>query len=128
MSDLDKWRRRLSSIDAELLKLVAERHVLTERIGEFKRATGAATRDFAREKEVLDLARSQARQLGLSPDLAESLMSTLIRSSLTQQERARRQRRRAGRWPDGAGDRRRGQDGPLVRGLPRFAGLRRRNR
>lgn len=89
MSDLDQWRKRLSSIDAELLKLVAERHVLTEKIGEFKRATGAATRDFAREKEVLGLARDQAQRLGLSPDLAENLMSTLIRASLAQQEQAR---------------------------------------
>ncbi len=89
MSDLDKWRKRLSSIDAEILQLVAERHTLTEKIGELKRSTGTATRDFAREKEVLDLARSEARRLGLSPELAETLMRTLIRSSLTQQEQAR---------------------------------------
>jgi len=89
MSDLGKWRERLSAIDAELLRLVAERHALTGKIGEFKRATGAATRDFAREKEVLELARKQALSLGLSPELAERLMSTLIRASLTQQERAR---------------------------------------
>lgn len=89
MSDLDRWRARLSSIDSELLKLVAERQTLTAKIGQFKRDQGIGTRDFAREKDVLELARKEAQRLGLPESLAEELMRSLIRSSLTQQERAR---------------------------------------
>ncbi|NNF52413.1 MAG: bifunctional chorismate mutase/prephenate dehydrogenase [Gammaproteobacteria bacterium] len=89
MADLENWRKRLSVIDTQLMELVAERHQLTERIGEYKRARGISTRDFAREKDVLEMAAGHARRLGLPESLAEDLMRSLIRSSLTQQERAR---------------------------------------
>ncbi len=89
MSELDQWRTRLSAIDTELLQLAAERQLLTGKIGEYKRARGIGTRDFAREKEVLEIARREAGRLGLPVGLAEDLMRSLIRSSLTQQERAR---------------------------------------
>ncbi len=89
MSELENWRSRLSNIDTELLQLVAERHELTEKIGEYKRARGMATRDYAREKEVLGIAAKHARRLGIPVALAENLMRSLIRASLTQQEQAR---------------------------------------
>ena len=58
-------------------------------IGEVKQQSGQATRNFAREKQVLDLAREHALELGIPTGLAEALMELLIRSSLTKQERAR---------------------------------------
>ena len=54
-----------------------------------KRATGRATRDFGREREVILRGRTAAERLGVSPDLAESLLRQLIQSSLTTQEQAR---------------------------------------
>jgi chorismate mutase/prephenate dehydrogenase len=87
--DLDELRARLSAIDRQIIQLAAERQAAVEQIGELKRATGMATRDFSREKQVLEAARDQALALGLPPGLAESLMRPLIRSSLTNQERAR---------------------------------------
>ena len=54
-----------------------------------KRATGRATRDFAREREVILRGRTAAQGLGLPPDLAESLLRQLIHSSLATQEQAR---------------------------------------
>lgn len=86
---LEELRARLSAIDRQIIGLAAERQTLVERIGEVKRKAGVATRDFRREKQVLDAVRSQAIELGLPPELAESLMRLLIRSSLTKQERAR---------------------------------------
>jgi chorismate mutase/prephenate dehydrogenase len=53
-----------------------------------KRATGHATRDFNREREVLLAAREAGRQYGVSPQLAEDILRLLIRSSLTTQEQA----------------------------------------
>ena len=50
---------------------------------------GQSTRNFAREKQVIDMAREQAEELGIPPNLAEALMELLIRSSLTKQEHAR---------------------------------------
>jgi chorismate mutase/prephenate dehydrogenase len=89
MKSLQDLRARLDVIDRELLERVAERQALSGRIAEVKRATGQGTRDFAREREVLLKARRDAEALGVPPGLAESILHSLIRSSLTTQERAR---------------------------------------
>lgn len=86
--DLTALRERLTAIDAELLQLVAERQRLSQEIARVKRATGHATRDFGREREVVMNARGAASRLGVPPGVAESLMRLLIRSSLATQEQA----------------------------------------
>ncbi len=86
---LDKLRAELSTIDRQLVELIAKRQQVVGKIGANKLSTGRATRDFEREKEVLDLARDHATNLGTDPDLAESIMRALIRSSLASQERER---------------------------------------
>lgn len=87
--DLKELRDKLSALDRDLLELVAQRQAMVERIGEVKQQGGQPTRNFAREKQVIDMARTHAVDLGIPPDLAETLMELLIRSSLTKQERAR---------------------------------------
>jgi chorismate mutase/prephenate dehydrogenase len=89
MKSLADLRARLDVIDHELLQLVAERQSLGKQIAEVKRAAGQPTRDFRREREVLLKARRDAEALGVSPALAESLLQSLIRGSLTTQEQAR---------------------------------------
>ena len=87
--NLEELRNNLSSVDRKLIELIAERHRIVSAIGTRKRATGRATRDYEREKDVLDLARSQAESLNIDPRLAEEIVTALIRSSLTSQERDR---------------------------------------
>ncbi|MEE8046201.1 MAG: prephenate dehydrogenase/arogenate dehydrogenase family protein [Dehalococcoidia bacterium] len=87
--NLEELRNNLSSIDRQLIELIAERHRIVSAIGQSKRSTGAATRDYEREKVVLDLARSQAVSLNIDPNLAEEIVTALIRSSLVSQERDR---------------------------------------
>ena len=89
MKSLEELRARLDVIDHELLQLVAERQSLGKQIAEVKRSAGQPTRDFRREREVLLKARQDAEALGVSPALAEALLQSLIRGSLTTQERAR---------------------------------------
>jgi chorismate mutase/prephenate dehydrogenase len=79
----------LTQIDGQLLELVARRQALSEQVAAVKRATGRPTRDFGREREVILLGRNNAQRLGVSPDLAESLLRQLIQSSLATQEQAR---------------------------------------
>lgn len=86
---LEELRNELSAVDKRLVELVAERQRLVGRIGRNKQSTGTGTRDYAREKDVLDMARSQAESLGLDPQLAENILRELIRSSLASQERDR---------------------------------------
>lgn len=87
--NLDDLRSALTELDGELLALVARRQALSEQVAAVKRATGRATRDFAREREVILRGRNAAERLGLKPALAESLLRQLIQSSLATQEQAR---------------------------------------
>jgi chorismate mutase/prephenate dehydrogenase len=87
--NLDELRAALSDLDGQLVELVARRQALSEQVAEVKRATGRPTRDFGREREVILRARNAAARLGVSPNLAESLLRRLIESSLTTQEHAR---------------------------------------
>src|ERR1700731_324778 len=87
--NLDELRSALTTLDGQLLELVARRQALSEQVAAVKRATGRATRDFGREREVILRGRTTAERLGVSPDLAESLLRQLIQSSLTTQEHAR---------------------------------------
>ncbi len=86
--DLTELRARLTQLDAELLKLIAERQRISEEVARAKRATGHPTRDFQRERDVLMNARAAAQKLGLAPALADNLLRLLIRSSLATQEHA----------------------------------------
>jgi chorismate mutase/prephenate dehydrogenase len=87
--NLEELRSRLSAVDGRLIELIAERQRLAGEIGRHKQSTGRATRDFEREKNVLDMARATAKSLSIDPNIAEEVMRTLIRSSLTSQERDR---------------------------------------
>ena len=87
--NLDELRSHLSSVDRRLIELIAERQRLVGEIGRSKQSTGRATRDFEREKDVLDMVRQKAESLSVDPNVAEEVMRALIRSSLTSQERDR---------------------------------------
>ncbi len=87
--DLQDLRNRLNALDRQLLELIAERQSVVEQVGELKRSSSQATRDYAREKQVLDGARQNARELGVAPEIAADVMRLLIKTSLTRQERAR---------------------------------------
>src|SRR6202050_3712828 len=85
---LDELRRHLDELDRHLLQTIAERQGTRREIARVKRATGYPTRDYARERDVIVGARSNAEQIGVSPDVAETVIRLLIRSSLTTQEQA----------------------------------------
>src|ERR1700676_3055991 len=87
--NLDELRTALTDHDGQLVEIVARRQALSEQVAAVKRATGRATRDFGREREVILRGRNTAARLGVSPDLAESLLRQLIQSSLATQEQAR---------------------------------------
>ena len=86
--NLDELRRQLDQLDQQLLQIIAARQATSREIARVKRSTGYPTRDYGREREVLLGARNYAGNLGISPDVAETVMRLLIRSSLTTQERA----------------------------------------
>jgi len=88
MSSLEDLRQRIDELDRQILELVGKRQETSREIIRAKRATGHATRDYNRERDVLLAARDAGRQYGVSPQLAENILRLLIRSSLTTQEQA----------------------------------------
>jgi len=85
-NDLRALREKLDRIDRALVEAAAERQRIVSEIGRIKRDGGRQLRDFRREREVLDGVRRHAGSLGLEPDIAEHLLTTLIEASLTRQE------------------------------------------
>lgn len=86
---LDDLRKQLSAVDGQIVDLIAERQRLVGEIGRDKQSRGVGTRDYAREKDVLDMARAHAERAGIDPELAEDVLRKLIHSSLASQERER---------------------------------------
>ena len=86
---LEDLRKQLTAVDAQIVDLIAERQRIVSDIGRTKQTTGTGTRDYAREKDVLDMGRRRAEQAGIDPDLAEDILRQLIRTSLASQERER---------------------------------------
>ena len=86
---LKDLRKQLTAIDEQIVDLIAQRQRIVGDIGRNKQSTGVGTRDYAREKDVLDMGRQRAEQVGIDPDLAEEVLRKLIRSSLASQERER---------------------------------------
>ena len=86
---LDEFRKKLSTVDRRLIELIAERQQIVAEISKSKLSSGTGTRDYAREKDVLDMGRNHAVALGVDPDLAESFLQMLIKTSLESQERER---------------------------------------
>ncbi|NIW23208.1 MAG: prephenate dehydrogenase/arogenate dehydrogenase family protein [Gammaproteobacteria bacterium] len=86
---LEDLRQRLSAIDSALIELIAQRQEIVSEVSAHKISTGAPTRDYGREREILERVREQAAALGAEPDVAEQIMRLLIRSSLTKQEQRR---------------------------------------
>lgn len=86
MDELSELRDEIASIDAEIIRLAAQRTSVAARLGDLKRQEGRPLRDFAHEKEVVGRARRFAAEAGMTESLAENLMLELIESSLTIQE------------------------------------------
>jgi len=86
---LENLRKNLSLVDKQLVETIAKRQEIVSQIGEFKRSSGTGTRDYAREKDVLNMGRKQAEDLGVDPDLIEAFLKLLIQASLESQERER---------------------------------------
>ncbi len=83
---LDELRDRIRAVDAELLRLAAERMNLARAVGDYKRERRIPVVDFGREAFVLESARDVARTHGLPEQVSEELVSTLIRASVTAQD------------------------------------------
>lgn len=108
--ELSQLRKQLDDVDRRVIQSISERQKLVQEIGALKARSGHGTRDFSREKVVLEKAQELAVEQGLEPELAVDVLKLLIRYSLTRQEQDRLQ-------TDGKGS---GQRVLIVGGLGRM--------
>lgn len=83
---LSQLRQRLDDIDEQIIALIAERQFNVEQIGNVKLDTKSPTRDYGREKQVIDHIRAKADQHQLNPDIAQKIFELIIETSLSKQE------------------------------------------
>jgi len=86
---LTDLRQRLAELDRDLLTLVARRQELAAAVGLLKNRNAGALKDAVQERGVIARARATAAQLGTSTELAEELLTLLMRHSLAVQEQQR---------------------------------------
>ena len=83
---LDQLRNKLDEIDEQIITLIAERQFNVEQIGNVKLSTNSPTRDYQREKQVINKVRNHATKQGLDPEIAQQIFELVIETSLSKQE------------------------------------------
>jgi len=84
---LAELRDQIGQLDRDIVDLAARRVALAREAGELKREMRRSIVDYAQERVVLDRAREAASGAGLDPAVAEALLATLIRTSVSAQDR-----------------------------------------
>ncbi len=83
---LDALRRNLDKIDEQIIRLLAERQMNVDAIGSVKLSTKSPTRDYQREKQVIDNITNCALSNKVDPEIAKQIFSLIIKTSLEKQE------------------------------------------
>jgi chorismate mutase/prephenate dehydrogenase len=84
---LDELREGISRIDAELVRLMAERTGLAKKVGEIKREKHLPIRDEAVEKKVIARYVDAGKEAGLSREVMVSVASALIKEAVEAESR-----------------------------------------
>lgn len=90
-TELRELRERIDGLDAQLIRILAERFDQTDRVGCVKAEAGLPAHDPGREAEHIASLRAQAAALGLDPDLTERIMRAVMGEVVEKhRDRARR--------------------------------------
>lgn len=73
MKPLERLRKKIDKIDVKLFDLLAQRFVVTDQIGVFKRENNLKMEDKDREKAHLRFLQEKAETLGLNLCLVEKM-------------------------------------------------------
>ena len=81
-----RLRQEIRTIDRRIFQLLARRLNRARRVGQEKRRAGMPLRNFEVEAQVVHLARSRSRKLGIDQSLGDELARLLIRAAIAEQE------------------------------------------
>ncbi len=74
-------RAAIDAVDHEMIDLLARRNALVGEVAAYKRAHGVAIRDRVREREIIADRREKAKQVGLRPEVIESMLRLMLWAS-----------------------------------------------
>ena len=86
---VEDLREQIRRLDIEIVAAAARRIALARDVGEAKRRAHRPLVDYAQERAVLDRARTAAEEAGLDPQVADAILVSLIRASVSAQDRDR---------------------------------------
>ena len=89
--DIEKLRDQIRTIDEQILELSSRRMQICREIGKYKKDHNLPVKDYRVEKNILEKTRSEARRLGIYPDLAQDIIKSLIKYSVIEQDEIRGQ-------------------------------------
>ena len=92
MDALSNIRIEIDHIDRELIRLLAQRQILVEKAGRLKpKGDKSAVRANDRVAQVIANRRKEALELGLSPDVAESVWRSMIKAFIALEEKVNKE-------------------------------------
>ena len=92
MDALNDIRSDIDNIDSQLIRLLAQRQRLVEKAGRLKPKGDKATVQASnRVAQVIANRRKQALELGLLPDVAESVWRSMIQAFIALEEKVNKE-------------------------------------
>ena len=92
MDALSDIRIDIDNIDRQLLRLLAQRQILVEKAGRLKPKGDKVTVQASnRVSQVIANRRKEALELGLSPDVAESVWRSMIQAFIALEEKVNKE-------------------------------------
>ncbi len=86
-SELEQLRQKIDETDQSLLRILAERMGLVDKIGAYKRENGLEVRDEKRRAEVLTARVSTGKSLGIAENVIRKLFETILDYSETREKK-----------------------------------------
>ena len=81
MTKLETLRKKIDRVDKRIVKQIAKRMRLSERVGKFKYANAISCSNPEREKEVIATKRTLAKKKNVNPSLIEDIFKKIIKES-----------------------------------------------
>ena len=92
MDALSDIRIDIDNIDRQLIRLLAQRQILVEKAGRLKpKGDKVAVQASDRVAQVIANRRKEALELGLSPDVAESVWRSMIQAFIALEEKVNKE-------------------------------------
>ena len=77
--NLKELRKQIDETDERLLRILGERFVLTEKVGEYKRKHQLEAQDKEREEQVFIQREEWAKEFGIDHSLVKQLFQLIIK-------------------------------------------------